>query len=253
MDVAVEEKTPVTETRVVDSSLKHLELWVELLWHFRAPDADWAIADPQFCPAILGDGIIILYDSMTPRKRNKDASIVENRKVVRLTHKLPLVFGDPIQVAIAYRERMLANVLKIKRRLVFESTPNVENEGVEIETVGSAQTSALRMRQGGVSMRGAYVRKIGGTKDVTCESRSSSSNRLRTINGKIVRMRGKGDGSRAYMYPGGRKPIGFGILAPAWPLGITPEDYRIHAERPKPVVLQEELVLKEHYQRRMIA
>ncbi|GKD38122.1 hypothetical protein Tco_1258329 [Tanacetum coccineum] len=26
----------------------------------------------------------------------------------RLTHKLPLVFGDPIQVAIAYRERMLA-------------------------------------------------------------------------------------------------------------------------------------------------
>ncbi|GKG15606.1 hypothetical protein Tco_0357929, partial [Tanacetum coccineum] len=56
-------------------------------------------------------------------------------------------------------------MLKIKRRLVFESTPNVENEGVEIEIVGSAQTSALRMRQGGVSTRGAYVRKIGGTKD----------------------------------------------------------------------------------------
>ncbi|GKF08742.1 phospholipase-like protein, partial [Tanacetum coccineum] len=161
---------------------EHLELWVELLWHFRAPDTDWAIADPQFCPAILGGGmpiyhanakrgcvpqtgeekvyfplnepkmhsalaelhirtgIIILYDSMTPRKRNKDASIVENRTVVReykityqieekvlhqavvygdcrvwvclllyrLTHKLPVVFGDPLQVVIAYRKRMLA-------------------------------------------------------------------------------------------------------------------------------------------------
>ncbi|GJS06787.1 transposase, MuDR, MULE transposase domain protein [Tanacetum coccineum] len=67
------------------------------------------------------------------------------------------------------------------------------------------------MRRGGVSMRGACLKKTGGTKAVSYESGSSSSNRLRTINGKIVRMRGKGDGSRAYMYPGGRKPIGFGV------------------------------------------
>ncbi|GKD99228.1 hypothetical protein Tco_1387212 [Tanacetum coccineum] len=67
------------------------------------------------------------------------------------------------------------------------------------------------MRRGGVSIRGACVRKIGGTEDVTCEYRSNNTNRLRTINGKIVRMRGKGDGSRAYMYPGGRKPIGISV------------------------------------------
>ncbi|GKA29780.1 hypothetical protein Tco_0716025 [Tanacetum coccineum] len=36
----------------------------------------------------------------------------------------------------------------------------------------------------------------------------SSSNRLRTISGKKVIMRRKGDGSRAYMYPNGRFPIG---------------------------------------------
>ncbi|GJU40435.1 hypothetical protein Tco_1193392 [Tanacetum coccineum] len=164
----------------------------------------------------------------------------------------------------------MSNVLKIKCRLVFESTPNVENKGVQIEIVGFTQTNVLRMRRGGVLMRGACVRKTDGTEDVTCESGSSSSNRLWTINGKIVRMRGKGDGSSAYMYPGGRKPIGFGVSwdpidgeamlgnvmgipAPAWPLGITPEDCRIHAERPDSVVLQDELVLKEHYQRRRIA
>nr|GEV25191.1 hypothetical protein [Tanacetum cinerariifolium] len=37
------------------------ELWVELLRSFRAPDADWAIAGPHFCPAILGGGMPIYH------------------------------------------------------------------------------------------------------------------------------------------------------------------------------------------------
>ncbi|GJY95859.1 transposase, MuDR, MULE transposase domain protein [Tanacetum coccineum] len=59
------------------------------------------------------------------------------------------------------------------------------------------------MRRGGVSMRGACLRKTGGTKAISYESGSSSSNRLRTINGKIVRMRGKGDirSFASYMRP----------------------------------------------------
>ncbi|GKB50112.1 hypothetical protein Tco_0900865 [Tanacetum coccineum] len=75
---------------------------------------------------------------------------------------------------------------------MFESTPNVENEADEIQTGGSEpheisiQTSALRMRRGGVTMRGACV-----TEALSCESGSNSSNKLRTINGKIVRMRWK--------------------------------------------------------------
>nr|GEV38298.1 phospholipase-like protein [Tanacetum cinerariifolium] len=246
MEVVVEENTPVIETStviktiVVDSTLKfdveeeenlesteydckamppfteHIELWVELLWRFRAPDVDWALAGPHFCPAIIGDGmpvyiskakgrsvswidvdkvyfplnepelhwalaelhlctgVIIIYDSMTPRKRNKNSPIVENIKwwinmretmskqlslfldkirvlkrkglqleeyqitfsfeekvphqgsvygdyevwvcllLYILTRKLPLVFGDPIQVALAYCECMLAYYWKYK-------------------------------------------------------------------------------------------------------------------------------------------
>ncbi|GJR03739.1 phospholipase-like protein [Tanacetum coccineum] len=241
-------------------------------------DADWALAGPHFCPAIIGGGmpiyiskakglyvpwtdvdkvyfplnepelhwalaklhlctgVIIIYDSMTSRKRNKNALIVEKRKwwidmrdkmskklllfldkigVLKrkgLTHKLPLVFNDPLQVALAYRERMLAyywkyklmfNIptgedpirtlnMRIKRRLVFESTPHVEEEVDELHTGICAQTGSIQT--------------------VSNESGSSISNRLRTVNGKIVRSRGIGDGSRASMYPGGIKPIGFECL-----------------------------------------
>ncbi|GJS94274.1 reverse transcriptase domain-containing protein [Tanacetum coccineum] len=42
---------------------EHLELWVELLWRFRAPDADWAITGPHFCPTILGDGMHIYHSN----------------------------------------------------------------------------------------------------------------------------------------------------------------------------------------------
>ena len=49
----------------------------------------------------------------------------------------------------------------------------------------------------------------------SCETSSSepgvSNSRLRTINGKIVRWRGKGDGSKAHRYPGGIKPLGYGV------------------------------------------
>ena len=47
-----------------------------------------------------------------------------------------------------------------------------------------------------------------------------------------------------------------GLPRPAWPIGITPEDVRIHAERPEPVVLQEPMLeplirRTAEYQRRM--
>ncbi|GJT75721.1 hypothetical protein Tco_1042446 [Tanacetum coccineum] len=139
----------------------------------------------------------------------------------------------------------------------------------------STQTSGVRMRGDVVRMRGAGVRIRDSSEDVGSEVGSSSSNRrLKTINGKIVRMRWKGDGSRAYMYHGGRKPIGFGVSwdpvngeamlgnvmgipALAWPIKITLEDCRIHAQRPEPVLLQE-LMLEPlvrrivQYQRRVV-
>ncbi|GJY18472.1 hypothetical protein Tco_0389963 [Tanacetum coccineum] len=104
----------------------------------------------------------------------------------------------------------MSNLLKIKRRLVFDSPPKVENEVDELENGTCAQTSALRIRRGSASVRGNTLRKTSG----------SEYNVM-------------------------------GLPAPAWPIGITPEDCRIHAERPEPVVLPEELVLQEHYQMRM--
>ncbi|GKC82182.1 hypothetical protein Tco_1137899, partial [Tanacetum coccineum] len=85
----------------------------------------------------------------------------------------------------------MSNLLRIKRQLVFESTPHVEEEVDELHTGICAQT--------------------GSTQAISNESGSSISNTLRTVNGKIVRTRGIADGSRASMYPGGIKPIGFGV------------------------------------------
>ncbi|GJX18050.1 phospholipase-like protein [Tanacetum coccineum] len=133
------------------------------------PKTHWALAELE-----LRTGVITVYDSMTPRKRNKKLPIQENREfwiklretmsqqlpvyldrsgvlkskgldvtrykinfqfsekvpfqasvygdygiwvcilLFRLTHGLPLVFNDPLQTALAYRERMLAYFWKHK-------------------------------------------------------------------------------------------------------------------------------------------
>ena len=61
------------------------------------------------------------------------------------------------------------------------------------------------MRGGGVSLRG---------KEIASEAHYVSfvdKSQLRCVNGKVVRSRGRGDGSKARMYLGGIKPIGFGV------------------------------------------
>ncbi|GJV21507.1 hypothetical protein Tco_1370527 [Tanacetum coccineum] len=99
----------------------------------------------------------------------------------------------------------------------------------------STPTSGARMRGGGVRMRGVGVRMKASSEDVSSEARSSSSNmRLRTIDGKIVRMRGN------EMDQGLICILNVMVIpTPPWPIGITPEDYRIHDHRPEPVLLQE--------------
>ncbi|GJT97555.1 hypothetical protein Tco_1093073 [Tanacetum coccineum] len=101
----------------------------------------------------------------------------------------------------------MSNVLKIKHRLVFESTSNVENEVDELETGGCAQTTTLRLMQGGASMRGACLRNTGGTEAVSCESRSNSRFGVSWDPVDEEAMLGNV----------------MGIPAPAWPLGITLE------------------------------
>ncbi|GJY76963.1 hypothetical protein Tco_0813644 [Tanacetum coccineum] len=90
----------------------------------------------------------------------------------------------------------MSNLLRIKRRLVFESTTHVEKEVNELHTGICVQT--------------------GSTQAVSNESGSS------------IRF-------DVFWDPvDGEAMLGnvMGIPAPAWPLRITLEDCRIHAERP---------------------
>ncbi|GJT71795.1 retrovirus-related pol polyprotein from transposon TNT 1-94 [Tanacetum coccineum] len=244
----------------------HLELWVELMWRFRTPNADWAIAGPHFCPTILAGGmpvyisnakqghvpwtevdkvyfplnepnthwalaelhlrigLITMYDSMASRKRNKAAPIVENRNWwlnmrESMSQQLPL-FLD--KIGVLKRKGLVVGDYKI----TYKFEKKVPHQGSYMETV------EYGIRRGGASVRGNTLRKTCGSESVTNESSSNIS---------------------------GRKPIGFGVLwdrvdseamlgnvmglhAPAWPIRITPKDCRIHAERPEPVVLPEELI-----------
>ncbi|GJT97554.1 phospholipase-like protein [Tanacetum coccineum] len=160
LEVDVEEQEKL---ELIEYSVESISPFSEVYFPLNEPELHWALAKLHICT-----GVTIIYDSMTPQKRNKDAPIVENRKwwldtretmskqlplfldkirvltskglLVReykityqfeenfphqgavygdcgvwvyillyiLTHKLPLVFGDPLQVALAYRERMLA-------------------------------------------------------------------------------------------------------------------------------------------------
>lgn len=37
--------------------IQHIDLWVDLMWTFLTPDADWAMAGAFFCPAVMDDNI----------------------------------------------------------------------------------------------------------------------------------------------------------------------------------------------------
>ncbi|GJS96228.1 hypothetical protein Tco_0803196 [Tanacetum coccineum] len=83
---------------------------------------------------------------------------------------------------------------------------------------------------------------MSATRPVTNEAERIG---LRTVNGKVIRCRRGGDGSRSRIYPNGVRPIGYGVSwdpvdgetmlgdsmgipRPAWPEGITLEDVRIY-------------------------
>ncbi|GJT96953.1 RNA-directed DNA polymerase, eukaryota, reverse transcriptase zinc-binding domain protein [Tanacetum coccineum] len=110
----------------------------------------------------------------------------------------------------------------------------------------SARGGKVSARGGKVSARGGKVSATPSTPDSARLLVSSSMNGLRTVNGKVVSSRGRGDGSKSRMYPHGIRPIGFGVSwdpidgqtmlgdsmgipRPAWPEGITPQDCIIEA------------------------
>ncbi|PWA38600.1 phospholipase-like protein [Artemisia annua] len=170
------------------------EFWLALLgldrkngWLTDMPRTHWALAELQ-----ISTGTVTLYDSLAPRKRQKNLPIQENRKwwssmreklssqlplflnesgvlqskgisvgsyeitfnfsksvpcqaavygdcgiwvcllLHGLTNDIPLVFGNPLQVAIAYRERMVAYFWKHKV-LYIHHDPEVEDDAVYMQ------------------------------------------------------------------------------------------------------------------------
>nr|GEU49597.1 transposase, MuDR, MULE transposase domain protein [Tanacetum cinerariifolium] len=62
----------------------HLDIWCDLMWYFRPPDADWAIAGPYFCPLVMGKDVPFCTDHA------------------------------PVHVGLAYREHMVDYLWKYR-------------------------------------------------------------------------------------------------------------------------------------------
>ncbi|GJX15162.1 phospholipase-like protein [Tanacetum coccineum] len=155
----------------------HLDLWIDLMWSLRPPEADWAIVSPYFSTCILSriiseyfsndhmyplpwqavekvyflvnkpkthwclaeleihTGVVTFYDSLgwaggsrrrwwrrmkklLPEKltvylvmhgilERKGISADDYKITYKLCRNIPLIVDDPLEIALAYRERML--------------------------------------------------------------------------------------------------------------------------------------------------
>ncbi|GKF20490.1 hypothetical protein Tco_0069128, partial [Tanacetum coccineum] len=131
------------------------------------------------------------------------------------------------------------------------STPSTPPPGFEMSTPNTA-SSAIKIREG------AWIRSPEKERSSYADSGSSRINKLRTVNGKVLSCRGRGDGSKSRMYPFGIRPIGFGVSwdpidgqtmlgmhnsmglpRHAWPEGITPQDCIIHAATQSEIALSQ--------------
>ncbi|GKA54506.1 hypothetical protein Tco_0753455 [Tanacetum coccineum] len=77
---------------------KHLDIWSDLMWKFRQPDADWAIAGPYLCAFVIrGD---VPFWPANGVKYHVPWTEVDRMLSVSTNH-------DPIYVGLAYREHMV--------------------------------------------------------------------------------------------------------------------------------------------------
>ncbi|GKF58881.1 hypothetical protein Tco_0175667, partial [Tanacetum coccineum] len=93
-------------------------------------------------------------------------------------------------------------------KTVASSAPSSPSVGFEMSA-----SQGVRMTRSGIRIRGGvYIRGRGdGSNEVRSATNEAVRTGLRTVNGKVVRTRGRGDGSRSKMYPNGIRPIGYGV------------------------------------------
>ncbi|GKC84701.1 transposase, MuDR, plant, partial [Tanacetum coccineum] len=138
------------------------------------------------------------------------------------------------------------------------TSPCTPPPGFEMSTPDTA-ISVVRSSGGAIKLReGVWIRSPKKEWSSYVDFGSSSMNKLRTINGKVVSSSGKGDGSKSRMYPGDIRPIGFGVSwdpidgqtmlgmqnsmglpRHAWPEGITPQDCIIYAATQSEIALSQ--------------
>ncbi|GJX54965.1 transposase, MuDR, MULE transposase domain protein, partial [Tanacetum coccineum] len=124
----------INELMTLEVFVEHLDLWVDLMWYFRDPDAEWAMVSPHFLPRILGGSMIDYFSNgvrypvawRDVEKETMVANIEENFattayfvstrawvlqskgiSVETLSRNLPLIVSDLLQTALAYRKWML--------------------------------------------------------------------------------------------------------------------------------------------------
>ncbi|GKG24587.1 hypothetical protein Tco_0395215, partial [Tanacetum coccineum] len=91
------------------------------------------------------------------------------------------------------------------------STPCIPPPGFEMSTPNTA-SSVIRTSRGAIKLKeGGWIRSPKKERSGYADSGSSRINKLRTVNGKVLSYRGRGDGSKSRMYPFGIRPIGFGV------------------------------------------
>ncbi|GJR30325.1 multidrug resistance-associated protein 5 [Tanacetum coccineum] len=115
---------------------------------------------------------------------------------------------------------------------VVEWGGKVSAKGWEsFSTPSTPDSASIVVSSRGVAMQrlrtGVFIRSPEKVGSSYADTGSSSMNGLRTVNGKVVSSRGRGDGSKSRMYP--HHMDSMGIPRPAWPEGITPQDCIIEA------------------------
>ncbi|GKC38670.1 F-box domain containing protein [Tanacetum coccineum] len=110
----------------------HIDLWVDLMWCFRQPDADWAMVSPHFLPCTLGGNMIDCYSNdvrhpVTSRDVEKSKGIAVER--YEITYKFPTV----IEQADLYGDCgiWIMNKLPVKSLLQFRTISKSWNSYID--------------------------------------------------------------------------------------------------------------------------
>ncbi|GJX08066.1 ulp1 protease family, C-terminal catalytic domain-containing protein [Tanacetum coccineum] len=115
---------PVIHQITVDPWVEHLDIWCDLMWYFRQPDADWAIVDPYFCPLVMEFKDVPFWPAI---RVNLGVPPNENRKWWK---KIRLRFENIIPSYLDECWVLKAKSISLENyKIKFEAADNVPTQG----------------------------------------------------------------------------------------------------------------------------